>query len=181
MNDLYYYLNPATQKTREIFGAIFPHPFFVTRASEKEPGPEWSFQTTTLVRPQAVLSPLLNEAAPHDPRLSEDAARYRVFPLVKAPNAPWPERISIGRARNNDVVLRDNSISKLHAIFMTGPTPLTLVDAGSRNGTRVNDRKLANGEKVVLKVSDTVVLGAVSLVLLDSFGLYDLIQTQLRK
>ncbi len=50
-------------------------------------------------------------------KLSTDSKRYRVFSMVKAARNPWVERISVGRARNNDIVLPHKSVSKLHAHF----------------------------------------------------------------
>ena len=63
-----------------------------------------------------------------------------VLPVVKAPGNPYPDRVSVGRARNCDVVMRDPSVSKLHAHFRIGGPKLELVDIDSQNGTRVNGR-----------------------------------------
>ena len=167
MNHLHDFATTANQKTREEFATAYPYNFLITKLQDDESG-EWSFQTLTVVNPMFAGKPAL--------LLNEDAHRYRVFPLVKAVNAPWPERISVGRARNNDVVLRDNSISKLHALFMLNDGPhVSVVDAGSRNGTRVNGKTIPQGEKAQVRINDRVLLGTVSLLLLDSAGLYDLI------
>ena len=40
-----------------------------------------------------------------------------VMPLTKAEGGAFAERISVGRALNCDVVIRDESVSKLHAYF----------------------------------------------------------------
>ncbi|HTU58032.1 MAG TPA: hypothetical protein VMF89_06355, partial [Polyangiales bacterium] len=40
-----------------------------------------------------------------------------ILPLRKGEGRPFPERISVGRATNCDVVIRDASISKLHGHF----------------------------------------------------------------
>jgi hypothetical protein len=59
--------------------------------------------------------------------ISKDAARgrptsqMRAVPLIKAPNNPYSDRISLGRARNCDVVLRNPSVSKLHAHIRKEP------------------------------------------------------------
>jgi len=68
-----------------------------------------------------------------------------VVPLGKRQGATniFADRISVGRARNHDVVLRHPSVSKFHAWFEDdGLGGLTLTDAGSRNHTYVDDRKL---------------------------------------
>ena len=71
------------------------------------------------------------------------APNVEVLAVVKAPGNPYPDRVSVGRARNCDVVMRDPSVSKLHAHFRVGGPKLELVDIDSQNGTRVNGRALA--------------------------------------
>jgi hypothetical protein len=70
------------------------------------------------------------------------SGRHFVLPLIKrSPDTVSPGRISVGRARNNDVVLRNDSISKLHAWLEIGQLGLSVSDAGSKNGTfRANER-----------------------------------------
>ncbi len=48
--------------------------------------------------------------------------------------------ISVGRIDLNDIVLCDPLISKLHAHFRIHPDRVELADAGSSNGTFVNER-----------------------------------------
>ena len=62
-----------------------------------------------------------------------------VIPLRKAPGNPFPERISVGRAPNCDIVFRDPSVSKLHGHFRdVGADSAVFMDAKSANGTRLN-------------------------------------------
>ena len=68
---------------------------------------------------------------------------YYVQPLVKRilSGKTFTERISVGRARNNDVVLRHRSVSKFHAWFELGEKDeLLLGDARSTNRTMLNGR-----------------------------------------
>jgi hypothetical protein len=102
--------------------------------------------------------------------------RARVYPVQKAFGRPFPERISLGRAPNCDIVLREASISKLHAHFLeVTPTTAELVDAKSSNGTRVNGVLIRIGARRKLEVGDKLAFGAVGLEWIDAESLYDLL------
>jgi len=70
-------------------------------------------------------------------------------------NAP---HICIGRAKRSDVLLQDDTVSSLHAVFEDGERP-TLSDRDSSNGTFVNRRRLMGSEQAALKSGDCVRLG----------------------
>jgi hypothetical protein len=97
-----------------------------------------------------------------------------VLPIAKAPGNPYPERISVGRARNCDVVLRDGSVSKLHAHFYVEGEALDLVDLESQNGTRVNGRTLAPHQRERILLADQIEFGAVHATVADAAALYEL-------
>ena len=46
---------------------------------------------------------------------------------------------TVGYGPNNDVRLRDESVSDQHALLVETPTGVVLKDLGSTNGTRLND------------------------------------------
>ena len=48
------------------------------------------------------------------------------------------DRMLIGRARECDLVMTDLSVSKRHAVIHNWNGELYVMDAGSRNGTRLN-------------------------------------------
>jgi adenylate cyclase len=57
---------------------------------------------------------------------------------------PVPRICSIGRSRNNQLVLADMRVSRRHALIqMQGPGDYWLVDFGTVNGTRVDGRRIA--------------------------------------
>ena len=71
------------------------------------------------------------------------AARCFAIPIAQREDA-FGGRISLGRARNKDISLRSQNISKLHAWFEYDPSGRLLVaDAGSKNGTKVAGARLA--------------------------------------
>jgi FHA domain len=97
----------------------------------------------------------------------------KVLPLVKAPNNPYPDRISIGRARNCDVVLRHRSVSKLHAHAKRDENGAwVLQDAGSHNGMIVAGRAVEPNGAAAIASGQNVVLGAVTLRVVDGEELH---------
>ena len=74
------------------------------------------------------------------------------------------EWIDCGRTPNNDIVIDDATVSKLHAWMRLEGGIYVLYDADSRNGTRVADRevgKRGSGEGAHLKDNIGVELGSV--------------------
>jgi hypothetical protein len=65
-----------------------------------------------------------------------------VYPLAKKPGASFPDMITIGRTANNDIVLRDVTVSRLHAFFRRRDDRWVMADAGSKNGTAVEGEPL---------------------------------------
>jgi pSer/pThr/pTyr-binding forkhead associated (FHA) protein len=70
--------------------------------------------------------------------------------------------VTVGRARNNDIVVPDALVSKFHAFFRQLDGEWALADAGSANGTRIGDvelvpkgapEKVKNGDRVTFGVS----------------------------
>jgi len=82
----------------------------------------------------------------------------QIFVLKKGSDNPAPN-ICIGRAKRNDVVLEDSTISSLHAQMEVDDQEATLADQGSSNGTFVNCKRLGPGEWAVLQSGDCVRFG----------------------
>jgi len=77
-------------------------------------------------------------------------------------DATYGDRISIGRARNKDIVLRHASISKFHAwIERDAQGRWCLADAGSKNGTRANANEVQAREPIAIKTGDVLRFGSV--------------------
>ena len=64
-----------------------------------------------------------------------DEIDLELYPLAKKPGASFPDRITVGRTPNNDVVIVDTSISRLHAYVKRSPSGWVVADAGSKNGS----------------------------------------------
>ncbi|MDH5672306.1 MAG: FHA domain-containing protein [Myxococcales bacterium] len=98
--------------------------------------------------------------------------RYLIFPLRKTERSLIERFYSVGQTRNNDVVIRDATVSKFHAYFQDdGSGGWLLQDAQSSNGTYVNEEAVPEqdqGDPVPVRPGDRVRFGTVELVLLDS-------------
>jgi hypothetical protein len=107
------------------------------------------------------------------------AAEWRITPVKKREGNPYPDRYSIGRAPNCDVVIRMPSVSKVHAhILITGPSSYCLRDNEASNSTYVNGCKLEARARVPLHVGDEVVLGALRVEFIDAGRLYLILHTE---
>lgn len=104
----------------------------------------------------------LHLSATEAPPQGEPIASWAV-PVNKRPGNPHPDRISIGRARSCDVVLRYGFVSKLHAYLLDKGGRYSLMDLGSSNGTKVNGVALPNNESVRLEHGDRISLGRLEL------------------
>ncbi|WP_084437180.1 FHA domain-containing protein [Pseudodonghicola xiamenensis] len=71
-------------------------------------------------------------------------------------------RATLGRSASSDLVIGDDSVSRLHAeIREQSDGHFVLTDAGSLNGTKLNDKKLTAASP--LRAGDVITLGAVKL------------------
>ena len=142
------------------------------------------FQSSRLDSPQDPAPPSFDTQLHTRAQLEAQAAQdrvdtespYQVIPVAKAPGNPYPDRISVGRARSCDIVVRDSSISKLHAHFKPRDGVLQLVDLDSSNGTRVDDRKIRPNEPIIVAAGARIEFGAIPTRLLDADGFYDVLK-----
>jgi adenylate cyclase len=86
-----------------------------------------------------------------------DGGTTRTVPIEKTTT-------SIGREKDNDVILSDRTISRHHARITITKEGYILTDLGSYNGTIVNGNPI---QRIVLKNNDTIKLGPKSLVFHD--------------
>ena len=77
------------------------------------------------------------------------AGQETSFPLTR-------DTYTLGRHRNNDIVISDPKVSSFHARLDRGPEGFVLVDLKSRNGSYVNGERI---ESVQLNTGDEVRLG----------------------
>ncbi len=163
MESLAEFVSRAHGLSLEEFRSRFPHPFLLLESSTALSVPDTGFRTS-----DGLLGPVSEPTPEPGPSPSspvglanEGPLRDRILAISKGRGSPFPGMITLGRAGNNDIVLKFTTISKFHAYFTkdvaTGRTALT--DAGSTNGTFVNKRPIGNGQRVDLSDGDTVNFG----------------------
>jgi len=79
--------------------------------------------------------------------------------------------LSLGRGPDNDIVVDDATLSRVHLLFTQGDEGWTVRDAGSTNGTTVEGAKLGP-DPVPLVPGIRIQAGSVRLSFYDSGGLY---------
>ncbi len=122
----------------------------------------------------ALLRFITEPAEPQASRITTPTRlRFELQRLAKAGSHPFADRISVGRARNCDIVLRHGSISKLHAHFRLDGDYVAILDNSSRNGTAVNGEPLIPEQRAQVHSGDRIRLGTLESLLLDAGGLYD--------
>lgn len=83
----------------------------------------------------------------------------RVVFILKRPGNPFPNIVTLGRAMNNDLVFALGTISKVHGMFWLEGASCSYTDQKSTNGTLVNGKPLATGERRKLADGDVLTLG----------------------
>lgn len=123
-----------------------------------------------------------------DPEVPERSnlppSKFLVFPVRKTERSLIARFYSVGQTRNNDIVIRDVSVSKSHAFFQDDDQGgFTLQDARSTNGTFVNGKRVPRsgvGAPVAVRAGDLVRFGTVELSFIDARSFRDLIRTALK-
>ena len=84
--------------------------------------------------------------------INSDGRAYSV-PVIK-------DEITIGRSKDNDIFLRDNTVSRHHAKILKTKEGYLLRDFGSFNGTEVNDKSI---QSILLSHHDRIKIGRTNL------------------
>lgn len=108
----------------------------------------------------------------------EELSKIIVYPLPDSSLEPWVA--TVGRVEPNHVLLPDETVSVFHAIFSRGKRgEFLLQDAGSKNGTFVNDELVLHKDHRRprrIKSNDGIRFGSVILTFLLPEEIHDLIR-----
>jgi translation elongation factor P/translation initiation factor 5A len=132
------------KRGEESFKNRYPHPFLVVVFMPPNEDEEEEHRTRKAN---------LSDYIPRGGRLSG----MKAIPLVKTSRNVFSSKITVGRATNNDVIIRAQMISKAHATFVLDDGDrIKLMDMGSANGTMINGKKLKKREMAPIGSGDTI-------------------------
>lgn len=99
-----------------------------------------------------------------------------VYPLMKKPGASFADMITVGRTANNDVVLRDVTVSRFHAYFRRRTeNEWVMADAGSRNGSELDGAPLEARREREIRSGAPVRIGDLELTFYVASELFDVL------
>jgi hypothetical protein len=107
----------------------------------------------------------------------QPSADLLVFPIRHTGRSPYPRIITVGRTKNNDIILADIVVSKFHAFFKEEGGKLVLQDADSRNGTFVDGKLVPSskqGKAVEVKPGCKVKFGMIEMWFVNALDLQQL-------
>jgi hypothetical protein len=173
------FLDLARRSSREEFALGFPCPFLVYGRVRDEADFRFKTLSQTVIpirslleieRPDLTMN--MSEAMPFSDGASAPAGA--VLPVVKSRRNQQDERITVGRSRQNDLILLSPQVSKQHAdLLPNADGSFDLRDRGSSNGTFFHGRRLVGDERVRLTPGDALRFGVLDTLFLDARQLHD--------
>jgi hypothetical protein len=155
----------------EFLAAAAPAALVRYRAPAPDPGPAGPATLTMTIDED--FGDAVDETMPHG-KFSSEPVEMELFPIAKKPGASFPDRITIGRTTNNDVVVADHSVSRLHA-YVRRADGWVVADAGSKNGSWLDEAALEPRREMPLHARSVLRLGDVRLTFYRSEELFDLL------
>lgn len=157
----------AALRSRDEFVAAYAHPFLLALSGLE--APRAPARTVRMEGGPELMAALKAERR----RLAGGERTPAVLPVVKV-QATFPSMITVGRARNNDLVVSDVLVSKFHAFFrQLDDGAWALADAGSANGTRIGEVELPpKGAPERLHAGDKITFGVSVFRFVDAAGLW---------
>jgi hypothetical protein len=150
MEDFLDFIMEAMDTSEEEFTAEFPDPFLLVEFENIESIGELD---TRLAYTRGFADTITGVPVGLE-RIKDD----KIARIKKSDDEDGP--ILIGRAPSNDIVLDYPRVSKHHATITSQEgSGFVITDAGSTNGTIVNERQLEKGETVDLANGDRIELG----------------------
>jgi hypothetical protein len=158
----------AAAKSRDEFASAYPHPFLMALSGLE--APQKPARTVRMEGGAELMAAIMAERR----RIAHATADKGPTVLaVRKVQTTFPSMITVGRARNNDIIVSDALVSKFHAFFrQLEDGSWALADAGSANGTKIgeielppkgNPERVRDGDKITFGVSAFRFVDAASL------------------
>lgn len=94
---------------------------------------------------------------------ADSVNEVEVYPVVKKPAAAFPDMITLGRTANNDLVIANHSVSRLHVYLRHRDGQWWVADAGSKNGSWLRGERLPPRRETQIDSSATLRVGELQL------------------
>lgn len=149
------YLSTFEDLALSQFVAAYPNGFLVEK-SERFLDKDVMFQfLTDVVEDEHVLEQLRQGT------VRSAVLEARVIEITKRKDITGPDKITIGRSAENDIVIYNKMVSRRHAYLQLSSEDQAcfLVDAGSSNGTFLNNTQITPHEKYQLTDADEISIG----------------------
>jgi pSer/pThr/pTyr-binding forkhead associated (FHA) protein len=169
MNASAHYRHLLTLGRDEFLAAAAPAA--LVRYKTREPAQTAPVMTTATIKADRVET--LDAAMSHG-TVTPEPIEMEIYPLAKKPGALFRDRITIGRTPNNDVVIGDSSVSRLHA-YVRQAEGWIVADAGSKNGSWLGDARLEARREIALPPGALLRFGDVQLMFYPSDQLFDVL------
>ena len=118
---------------RDEFLQRFAHPFLIQLSQEENPQDAPGFGTIS-----GNIQKIMVE---------QELANCRVLKIAKQASNAFSMMVTVGRAENNDIIIRNGKVSKFHAYFNETGSDWFITDGNSSNGTFVNGERLKPGDR----------------------------------
>ena len=126
---------------------------------------EESEEVVKVTMPQVSLQNIVITPEPEpEPEPEKFIAAFKTNDKEKAVELEFKpnQRMNVGRTKENDLMLDDASVSKIHAsLVLNAENQLMVADTGSTNGTFINDQRIAYGKALMINEADKVKFGTV--------------------
>lgn len=174
----------AEALSKEHFVAKYPHPWLLCEVNKAPAQPPAQPPARLVIASPAtaVLSSMVKKpemAKPNYTSVRSKRNLFTLYPIVKTDRNPWADRILVGRAKNNDVVLNNQAVSKVHAYFTKSGPRLLLCAYQTLNPTLLKGMPIepgASGEDV--NNGDDIVFAVVHCRYFESAAFYVFLSNQ---
>lgn len=159
------YITLASSSSLHEFVASHPRGFLLKRPQHATGRGAIEFRTEYIVA-----------GHPRKDGASDVTPEWGIAPVAKRPTNPFPERLTVGRSPNCDIVIRVSFVSKVHVHLLLVGESMQVRDAGSANGSKLRGASLG-AEPVPIHDGDRLSLADLDLELVSASRAHALLRS----